>query len=157
MRTITILALAMWPDPALAGADGYSLRQAAESFAGAPVALDSRVEGNGCPGGYRLGWANAARQAIDARCAATGRRLLLPVSQGAGQGGAAPTPRLRRGEPILAETVGAGFRVQVEAITEGGAAAGGDVRLKNSRSGQRFSGRLVEDGRILVRSGSESR
>lgn len=133
-----------------APAAAQSLRQGGEEFAQAPVALDARLADTVCLGGYRYGWADAAQRAVEARCDATGRRLVLPLATGFRGEGPNAAPRLRRGEAVLAEARGAGFRVRVEAVAEGGGGADGAVSLKNSRTGQRFAGRQIENGRILV-------
>jgi hypothetical protein len=132
-----------------APASAQTLRQAAEAFAGAPVALDARLAEAGCNGGFLLAWSDAAQQAVEARCVETGRRLVLPLADVTRIGGR-QEPRLRRGQAVQAEAHGNGFRVRVEAVAEGGGPGGSAVGLRNSRTGQRFAGRIVEDGRILV-------
>lgn len=127
-------------------ARAQGLGEAAERFAGAPVAIDDRLRARNCaaPGGFSLGWADPAGSAVEARCAATGERLVLPLSaQTAGQA------RVRRGESVQAEAQGPGFRLSVGAVAES-AGRDGRVILRNSRTGQRFAARLDPVGRIIV-------
>ncbi len=113
----------------------------AERFAGAPVLVDARIGTRACPPeGFQYAWAGPA---VEARCPATGERMLLPLATPAGDA------RLKRGDSVQADFVGNGFRVTVGAVAEG-SARDGRMTLRNSRSGQRFAARLDRSGRIIV-------
>jgi hypothetical protein len=134
-------------------AKAQGLGDAAERFAGTAVAIDDRLRARVCatPGGFSLGWADAGGSAVEARCAATGERLVLPLSaQTVGQA------RVRRGESVQAEAQGQGFRLSVGAVTES-AGRDGRVILRNSRTGQRFAARMDPVGRMIVSTEQDSR
>lgn len=135
-----LMALLMGlPLPALgAPAD---LGAGAERFARAPVSIDARLARRACPpDGFLYAWAGPA---VEARCPATGERLLLPVEARPDQS------RLKRGDSVQADFVGSGFRLSVGAVADG-AERDGRVTLRNSRSGQRFAARMDQSGRIIV-------
>lgn len=122
------------------------LGPAADRFAGAPIAIDTRLRGRTCasPQGFTLGWADPSGRAVEARCDATGERLVLPLAAQA-----AGPERVRRGENVQAEAQGPGFRLSVGAVAES-TGRDGRVILRNSRSGQRFAARMDPLGRIIV-------
>ncbi len=127
--------------PADASAASLNLGAGAQQFAGVAVDLDPRLAGRTCPPqGFRFDWAGPA---VEARCPATGERLLLPMRQRPEQA------RLKRGESVQADYVGSGFRISVGAVADG-SSPDGRVTLRNSRSGQRFGARLDQSGRIIV-------
>lgn len=134
-----------------AGAQG--LGDAAERFAGTGVAMDDRLRTRNCasPGGFSLGWADPAGGAVEAKCAATGERLVLPLSAKA-----AEQVRVRRGENVQAQALGPGFRLSVGAVAES-AGRDGSVVLRNSRTGQRFAATMDRVGRIIVSDAPVSR
>jgi hypothetical protein len=140
------LAILVFASPALARDQGPALGEGAERFAGTPVAVDDRLRARSCaaPGGFSFGWTGAASQAVEARCATTGERLVLPLAAPP-----AEPARLKRGETVQAQAQGAGFRLSVGAVAES-AGRDGRVILRNSRSGQRFAARLDPVGRIIV-------
>jgi hypothetical protein len=139
MHASLVALLIAVPGPAMAAA--ADLGSGAERFAGAPVSLDARLARRSCaPDGFLYGWAG---QAVEARCPATGERLVLPLANLEEQ------PRLKRGETVQADYVGSGFRVTVGAVAEAGG-RDGRVTLRNSRSGQRFGARMDQSGRIIV-------
>lgn len=118
-----------------------NLGAGAERFAGTPVRIDPRLATRSCPpDGFRFQWAG---QAVEARCEASGERLLLPLAVGSEQ------VRLKRGDSVQADYVGSGFRVSVGAVADA-AGRDGRVTLRNSRSGQQFAARMDETGRISV-------
>jgi hypothetical protein len=140
-RAVVRSALMLLALPTSASAASPDLGAGAQQFAGAAVSLDSRLAGRTCPPqGFRFDWVGSA---VEARCPATGERLLLPVR-------AQTEPqRLKRGETVQADYVGSGFRISVGAVADG-SSPGGRVTLRNSRSGQRFGARLDQSGRIIV-------
>lgn len=137
MPLICLAVLLLFAAPAVA----TDLGSGAERFARAPVILDARLARRTCPPeGFLFAWAG---QAVEARCHATGERILLPLA-------AEPEPaRVRRGESVQADYVGSGFRISVGAITET-SGRNGQLTLRNSRSGQRFGARVDQSGRIIV-------
>jgi hypothetical protein len=125
----------------MAHAGPPNLAEGAARFAAAPVAVDPRLGRRSCPPeGFQFAWAGPQ---VEARCPATGERLLMPLAP------EAEAPRLKRGEVVQAEYVGSGFRVSVGAVTESGA-GNGRMTLRNSRSGQRFGARVDQSGRIIA-------
>jgi hypothetical protein len=139
MRPLGLLLLLAVPSAA--PAMSADLGSSAERFAGAPVQLDPRLAQRICPpSGFRFGWAG---QAVEARCPATGERLVLPLAMASGPA------RLKRGDSIQADYVGKGFRVSVGAVAEDGG-RDGQMTLRNSRSGHRFAARLDQSGRMIV-------
>ena len=137
------LAIAFLAIPGFAQAEGApaTLLDGALAFAGRPVLVDSRLGTRSClPGGFRYGWAGPA---VEARCPATGERLVLPLATDA------PDTRLKRGESVQADYVGAGFRLSVGAVADANG-RDGRVMLRNSRSGTRFAARMDHSGRIIV-------
>lgn len=140
VRLVAALGLALSAS-AMARSEPPTLGEGAEHFAAAPVSIDPRLARRSCPPeGFQFGWAGAQ---VEARCPATGERLLMPLAP------AAEGPRIKRGEVVQAEYVGSGFRVSVGAVTETGA-GNGRITLRNSRSGQRFAARVDQSGRIIA-------
>lgn len=132
--------------PSAATAMPADLGAGAQRFAGAPVQLDARLARRTClPDGFRFAWDG---ERVDARCPATGERLLLPLAL------APETVRLKRGDSVQADYVGNGFRLSVAAVAEG-SARDGRLTLRNSRSGQQFGARLDQSGRIIVPGAAE--
>lgn len=122
-------------------AEPDDLGNGAERFAGAPVQMDVRLAKRTClPGGFRFGWEG---QLVDARCPATGERLLLPLARAAEAG------HLKRGDSVQADYIGNGFRLSVGAVAHS-SGQDGRLTLRNSRSGQQFGARLDQSGRIIV-------
>lgn len=135
------LAVLLLGTVSMAAAASEELGAGAARFAGAPVRIDPRLATRSCPpDGFRFQWSGPA---VEARCGATGERLLLPLDTAAEQA------RLKHGESVQADYVGSGFRVTVGAVADA-AGRDGRVTLRNSRSGQRFAARMDETGRITV-------
>lgn len=144
MRLLPVALLLAMPGSLIAAP--ADLGTGAERFAGAPVSLDARLARRGCPpDGFLYGWAGPA---VEARCPATGERLLLPLRTRSEQL-RSEQPRLKRGESVQADFVGPGFRVSVGAVADG-SDRDGRLTLRNSRSGQRFAARMDQSGRISV-------
>lgn len=141
LRLALLLAI-----PSMAGATSDELGRAAERFAGAPVLVDARLAARSCaPAGFRFAWIG---RAIEARCEATGERLLIALDAPAEEA------KLKRGESVQAAAVGKGFQVTVGAVADT-VGRDGRVTLRNSRSGQRFTARMDETGRIVVSEAGE--
>jgi hypothetical protein len=151
----TILALplmALGAAPAAAESADV-LRARLEAVAGRPVALDPRLVSTPCPEPHAIGWRGAPGQSLVLSCPAIGRRLVVPVA-GHGPVGVSSQVRrdilVRRGDRVVVEAEGSGFRVSTEAVAEGAAGAGERLVLRNAASGQRFQGIVGPDGRITV-------
>jgi hypothetical protein len=129
-----------------AAAQTVRLAEGAERFAGMDVVLDERLRARACatPGGYSFAWAGFDGRAVEARCAANGERLVLPLAARELE-----PQRLKRGTSVQAEARGSGFRLSVTALAES-AGRDGHVVLRNSRSGQRFAAKMDPAGRIIV-------
>jgi hypothetical protein len=126
-----------------------TLGEGAGRLAGAPLALDPRLAARTClPAGFRY---EMAPQAVEARCPATGERILIPIRMEA-----EAAPRLKRGDSVKADFLGIGFRLSVGALAEG-SPRDGQLMLRNSRSGSRFAARMDQSGRILVSDAPVSR
>lgn len=129
------------------------LRPRLEAMAGRPVALDPRLLSAPCPEQHAIAWRDAPGHSIIVTCPAISRRLVVPVA-GSASAAASPQARremlVRRGERVVVEAAGSGFRVTTEAVAEGAAAAGDRLLLRNAASGQRFQARVEADGRITV-------
>jgi hypothetical protein len=139
MRALLSALLLAVPTAVLAAP--ADLQTGAERFARAAVTLDARLGRRDCPPeGFLFAWAGAA---VEARCPATGERILIPLSATAGQ------PRLKRGESVQADVIGSGFRLSVGAVAES-AGQDGRLTLRNSRSGQRFAARMDQSGKIFA-------
>lgn len=121
-----------------------TLQQAADAFAGAPVAVDARLAQQTCPGGHHLAWAGAGTDAVVARCGEGGPALVLPLLRKARRDVA---PALRRGDRITAVRQGEGFRIQLEAVADG-ITRDGRILLRNARSGRLIAADPDADGRI---------
>ena len=140
MRALLSAILLAVPTASLA-APAADLQTGAGRFARAAVTLDARLGRRDCPPeGFLFAWAGAA---VEARCPATGERILIPLSAAAGQ------LRLKRGESVQADVIGNGFRLSVGAVAES-AGQDGRLTLRNSRSGQRFAARMDQSGKIFA-------
>jgi hypothetical protein len=120
-----------------------TLRQDAESFAGAPVGVDARLAQQTCPGGHLLAWSGSATDAVVARCGEGGPALILPLLRRASRDSA---PALHRGDRVTVVRKGDGFRVRMEAVADG-IARDGRIRLRNARSGRTIMANMDTDGR----------
>ncbi len=148
MRT-SLIAVTLLGLPAGAIATPPNLGEGAGRLAGAPLALDPRLAARTCPpAGFRY---EMAGQAVEARCPATGERILIPTRKDA-----EAAPRLKRGDSVKADFIGTGFRLSVNALADSNP-RDGQLMLRNSRSGSRFAARMDQSGRILVSDAVDSR
>jgi len=119
------------------------LRQSLEEMAGGPVKLDVRTPVPACPSALAI---QSRPGAFDVRCAESGWRLVVPVA-----GKAAESDVLvKRGATVIVEADGAGYRIRADGIAEQDGVAGGLVRVRNARTGERMLARLGDDGRLRL-------
>lgn len=120
-------------------------------FAAAPGRIDPRLMLPDCAA-PALAWA-AGRQNVTVDCPAPVWRVYIPVDAlpgaSAGPRRAPEPPAVRRGDHVVVEMAGAGFRVGVEAIADADA-HGGRVALRNAITGARLTGFVTAAGQIVA-------
>ena len=125
-----------------------------EQFAGVPAMVDPRLILPDCAD-PATGWAVPGRS-VAVVCGTPAWRIFIPVA------GIVPTPRptasaatpvaqpaVRRGDRVMVEAGGAGFRVGVAAIADSDA-RDGRVTLRNLATGVRIAASVAADGRVAV-------
>lgn len=150
---LTLFATALPAGAESAAETVDALRARIEAEAGRPVALDPRLFATPCPVAHAIAWRGVPGQSLMVSCPRIGRHMVVPVAGSGGAGASARPQRdilIRRGERVVVEARGSGFRVSVEAVAEAAAAAGERLVLRNATSGQRFQGVVDADGRVTV-------
>lgn len=150
---LTLFATALPAGAESAAETVDALRARIEAETGRPVAIDPRLLATPCPEPHAVAWRGVPGQSLIVSCPRIGRQLVVPVAGSGGAGAAARGQRdilVRRGERVVVETTGPGFRISVEAVAEAAAAAGDRLVLRNATSGQRFQGVVNPDGRVTV-------
>lgn len=148
MFIVTALVAAAAPVDAGQSA-AHQLRAQLEMASGGPVRIDPRIAIPPCA----EPWSTVARAgAYDVHCASSGWRMVVPTGAPASAAdGRAPGPvRVRRGESVVVEAGGPGFRIRADGIAEQDSRAGDLVRVRNLRTGARIQARLAEDGRLRM-------
>jgi flagella basal body P-ring formation protein FlgA len=140
---LTALALAAFEDLDALDRD---IAVAASAMSAQAMPVDRRLRLRACPQGVQISTGDA--RSLDVRCPALGWRLRVALAVAAGT----TTPRapvVRRGDPLIVRTEGAGFVIETAAVATEDGAAGAIVRARLD-GGRAISGVVTGPNEVSV-------
>ena len=114
------------------------------AFTGSAPSLDARLQLPACAAPV-IAWAGPTHAAAVAECDLPAWRIFVPL-----RSHAAALPVIRRGDAVVVEVGGAGFRVTIDGIAETDAAAGDRLRVKTLTNGGKLTAIVGNDGILTL-------
>jgi flagella basal body P-ring formation protein FlgA len=144
------LVLATMPALAAVPADLSAIEQAAEQFAGAPVApLDPRLRLAQCQQAPALSWSGSQHDTVLVQCpSAGGWRLYLQL---ANRPAAAQAPVVARGDAVMIRLGGTGFAVSQSGEALEAGAVGVWIKVRTAKGkGEPLRARVLRPGLVGI-------